>query len=61
MAKMSHSDMLATIKSLASSQGYYGRLYNQLTTDPECAEAFYDAADRANIQDQVDLVLFIEN
>ena len=53
---------METIKSLASSQGLYGRLYRDLT---ELDEDEYDEVmtklESQNFEDGVDLIMFIES
>ena len=58
---MKREEIMETIKSLASSQGLYGRLYRDLM---ELDEDEYDEVmtklESQNFKDGVDLVMFIE-
>ena len=59
---MKREEIMETIKSLAGSQGFYGRLYGDLM---ELDEDEYDEVmtklESQNFKDGVDLVMFIEN
>jgi hypothetical protein len=59
---MKREEIMKTIKSLASSQGLYGRLYRALM---ELDEDEYDEVmtelESQNFKDGVDLVMFIES
>ncbi|MCI7555078.1 MAG: hypothetical protein MST00_06575 [Tenericutes bacterium] len=59
---MKREEIMETIKSLASSQGFYGRLYRDLM---ELDEDEYDEVmtelESQNFKDGVDLVMFIES
>lgn len=59
---MKREEIMETIKSLASSQGLYGRLYRDLM---ELDEDEYDEVmtelESQNFKDRVDLVMFIES
>lgn len=53
---MNKQQILAAILSLAASQGFYGRLYNQIK-DNDAALTYLE---QQNFSDTVDLVLFLE-
>lgn len=53
---MNRDEILNTIKSLASSQGFYGRLYEQLYDNDDSLEYL----ERQNFKDPVDLIMFLE-
>ena len=59
---MKREEIMETIKSLASNQGCYGRLYGDLM---ELDEDEYDEVmtklESQNFKDGVDLVMFIES
>ena len=59
---MKREEIIKTIKSLAGSQGFYGRLYGDLI---ELDEDEYDEVmtklESQNFKDGVDLVMFIES
>ncbi len=61
---MKMSDILATIASLASSQGFYGRLLRDLRAlkenDPDRYEALAEDWESRKFGDAVDFILFIE-
>ncbi len=51
---MNKNQILNTIKSLARSQGFYGRMLNNITDEG------LDYLEEQNFKDPVDLVMFIE-
>lgn len=53
---MTRDEILHIIKSLASSQGFYGRLYEQLYDNDDVLEYL----ERQNFKDQIDLIMFLE-
>ena len=53
---MTKEQILGTIKSLAMSQGLYGRLLRDIHNNPE----ILDRLEEQNFQEPLDLVLFIE-
>lgn len=53
---MNKDEILEAINSLASSQGFYQRLYNEILNDPECL----DYLESLHFKDIVDLVLYLE-
>ena len=57
---MNKEQILDTIRSLAASQGFYGRLYNALTNGSEQAEEFLATMEEQNFGDVVDMVLWLE-
>ena len=57
---MKREQILETIRSLAMSQGFYGRLYNNLMSDPEYCEEAMAFLEAQNFKDPVDLILCIE-
>lgn len=61
---MNISQILSAIKSLASSQGFYGRLYNDLVnirnTAPELWKEVVDELEGQKFRDTVDMVLYFE-
>ena len=59
---MKREEIMETIKSLASSQGLYGRLYGDLMEldDDEYDEVMTELESQ-NFKDGVDLVMFIES
>lgn len=57
---MKREQILETIRSLAMSQGFYGRLYNDLMSDPEYCEEAMAFLEAQNFKDPVDLILCIE-
>lgn len=57
---MKREQILETIRRLAMSQGSYGRLYNDLMSDPEYCEEAMAFLEAQNFKDPVDLILCIE-
>ena len=53
---MNKEEILNTIKSLASSQGFYSRLYNELESNENCLNFL----EEQNFKDPIDLILFLE-
>ena len=53
---MSKEEIMKAIKSLAKSQGFYGRLYEHLKED----ENLLNYIAMHNIKDTVDLVMLLE-
>jgi hypothetical protein len=57
---MNKQEILNSIKLLASSQGFYGRLYEQLTDESEESERFLSELEAQNFKDSVDLIMYLE-
>lgn len=57
---MKREEIMETIKSLASSQGLYSRLYRDLMELDEYDEVMTELESQ-NFKDGVDLVMFIES
>ena len=57
---MKREQILETIRSLAMSQGFYGRLYNNLMSNPEHCDEVMTFLEAQNFKDPVDLILCIE-
>jgi len=61
---MDIEQILAAIRSLAQSQGYYGRLYNELqkmqTNDPDQWEEVKNMLEAQNFKDSLDMVMYFE-
>lgn len=57
---MNREQIINAIKSLANSQGFYGRLYEAITSGTEEAEEYLDLLESKDFSDVVDLVLYIE-
>lgn len=55
---MNEEEILSTIKSLAKSQGFYGRLLEALEEDS--GEFMQDLVDQ-KFTDVVDLIIYLEN
>lgn len=53
---MNKDEILEAISNLASSQGFYGRLYEHILDDPE----YLDYLESMHFKDTVDLVLYLE-
>lgn len=48
------ADILNAVKSLSNSQGFYGRLLNNLNND------FLEELEKQHFKDVVDLVMYLE-
>ena len=61
---MKREQILETIRMLAHSQGFYGRLYNHLMEMQEYDEDSYEDTmtflESQNLKDAVDLVMMLE-
>ena len=58
---MNRTQILNAIAGLAASQGFYGRLYNALTSGTEEAEEFMEQMEAQNFGDVVDMVMWLES
>lgn len=57
---MKKEEILSTIRSLAASQGFYGKLLSVLSSDEPDAIAYLKYLEEQNFKDVVDLVMFLE-
>ena len=61
---MDIEQIMAAIRSLAQSQGYYGRLYNELqnlqTNDPDKWEEVKNTLEAQHFNDTLDMVMYFE-
>lgn len=61
---MDIEQIMAAIRSLAQSQGYYGRLYKELqemqTNDPDQWDEVKNTLEAQNFKDSLDMVMFFE-
>lgn len=61
---MNMNDIMNAIKSLAASQGYYGRLYRALVEikeyEPEKYEQIAEELEKQHFAGPVDMVLYFE-
>lgn len=61
---MKITQIMATLKELAKSQGLYERIYNELRSyeqyDKEVFEAIKADLEAKNFNDVIDLIMFIE-
>lgn len=57
---MNKNQILSAIQRLASSQGFYGRLYAALTDGSEEAEKALTLMEEQNFSDIVDMVMWLE-
>lgn len=58
---MNREEILETIRSLAKSQGFYGRLVKILESDELDTLAYLELLEEQNFKDPIDLILFIES
>lgn len=56
---MNRQEVLDTIKMLAQGQGFYGRLYEQITT-AENEDEILEKLENKEFKDALDLVFFFE-
>lgn len=56
---MSRYQIKSTLESLATSQGFYGRLLNSIESSPY-SEEIWAQLENANFQDDIDIILFFE-
>jgi hypothetical protein len=56
---MSRYQIKSTLESLATSQGFYGRLLNNIESSPY-SEEIWTQLENANFQDDIDIILFFE-
>lgn len=61
---MKMNEILDTIRALARSQGFYGRLLRAILeckeSDPDAYEAYAAHLEAQNFRDPIDMVLFFE-
>lgn len=57
---MNREQILNAIRSLAASQGFYGRLYEALTNGTQESENFLATMEAQNFGDVVDMVMWLE-
>jgi hypothetical protein len=57
---MNREQILNVFRSLACSQGFYGRLLHTIDTDPEWGEEFLSNLEAQNFGSDLDLILYIE-
>ena len=61
---MKRDQILSAIRTLSMSQGFYGRLYNELmeikSANPENYEAYMTELEGRNFSDIVDMIMFFE-
>lgn len=58
---MDKKQIMNTFRSLAKSQGFYGRICNYIDSlDEESRNDFLGKLEKKNFKDSVDLVMFIE-
>lgn len=58
---MNRQQILNAVKSLAQSQGFYGRLYEALTSGTEEAEDALNQMVEQNFKNSVDMVMWLES
>ena len=62
---MKMNDILNAIRELASSQGFYGRLYRDLTelkeNDLEQYNSIKEKLESQNFHDTLDLIIYLES
>ena len=58
---MTREEILNIIQSLAQSQGFYGRLLQQIQENPEDADRFFDVIEEQHFREPVDFILWMES
>ena len=58
---MNKEQILDAIRSLAASQGFYGRLYDTLTDGSEQSDEFLATMEEQNFNDVFDMVMWLES
>lgn len=58
---MKKEEILNNIRKLASSQGFYSRLFALLNSDEPDAIAYLEYLEEQNFKDTVDLIMFLED
>ena len=59
---MTKNEIMKTFKSLAQSQGLYGRIVDELESMSESNRNMYlEGLEKQNFKDAVDLVMFMES
>lgn len=58
---MERNEILKAIKSLAASQGFYGRLYNKLIDGSDASEEILNKLEEQNFSDVVDMIMWLES
>ena len=58
---MKKEEILSAIRSLAASQGFYGRLLMALSSDEPDAVAYLEYLEEQNFKDVIDFVMFLES
>ena len=58
---MKRNEIMNTIRGLAKSQGFYGRLLSEIESlDKKKKEMFFEYMEARNFKDAIDLVMFFE-
>lgn len=58
---MNKKEILSAIKGLASSQGFYGRLYHKLTDGSRESAEFLTTIENEKFSDKVEMVMWLES
>lgn len=58
---MNKEQILSAILALASSQGFYGSLYDKLSDGSEASEEALSVMEEQNFSDAVDMVMWLES
>lgn len=58
---MNREQILDAVRTLAMSQGFYGRLYERLTDGTNESDSFLGLMEEQNFGDTLDMVLWLEN
>lgn len=58
---MNKEQILLAILALASSQGFYGSLYNKLSDGSEASEEALSIMEKQNFSNAVDMIMWLES
>ena len=57
---MTKQEILELVRTLASSKGFYTRLYQFLSEESEDSEEYLSMLENKGFKDQIDLILYFE-
>lgn len=58
---MKAEQIMNCFRDLAKSQGFYGRILNQIKENPVAGDKFLKELEEQNFKDEVDLILYLES
>lgn len=57
---MTKTEILNVLRVLSNSQGFYGRMYRNLSDNSEDSKNFLEKLENENFRDAVDLLTYLE-